>query len=271
MRSMLVLMDALQFIEGRLPEVASQEAIAAHSYCSVSGLQKLFRYALGIGVRDYIERRRLTLAAHALLRTQDTVTDVALAYDYQSPEVFTRAFRRLWGMTPTAFRGAWRFSGLFPQIVEIREENGMMRRKMDISELYETLRDLKDTYVLTFDIVGLMEINAVSHAAGDQTIVECMRRIDGAMDDSMFAFRIGGDEFALVTGYTDAEAVRALAKTVLVQNGKLIYCGNQAVPVSMRAGAVRLGGEGLRYVELFNALHGAVLRTDALQEVHFVQ
>lgn len=269
MRSFALLTDALAYIDENLEAPLTPDGIAAACFCSVSGLQKLFRYALHLGVKEYVERRRLTVGARQLLRGM-RVLEVALRYQYQSPEVFTRAFRRLWGMTPSAFRRTWRFSGLHPKVEGIIEGgDGYMRTKLDISELYEALLEKAGTYVLCFDIVGLLGINEISHAAGDQVILECLRRIDAAAPADMLLFRIGGDEFALVTGLSTREAVDAIAQPVLAQNGTPVVHEGREIPVSLRAGAMRIARGSLRYAELFDRLLASVDKATPGDRVSF--
>lgn len=259
MRNFYVLTDALGYIEKNLENPLTQEEIAESCYCSVSALQKLFRYALRLGVKDYIARRRLTQAAGDLLPTDAKVLEVALKYQYQSPEVFSRAFARVWGTTPSAFRREWKFSGLYPKVEGfVQGGDGLATKRVDISEIYQVLRNMADTFVLCFDIYQLMPINEISHVAGDLAIVECLKRIDQAASEDMLLFRVGGDEFALVTGYTDAARAEDLAQTVLARNGEPIVFEGREIPVSMYAGGIRICGKGLRYAELFPKLQNAV-------------
>ena len=258
MLGLFVLAEALEFIEARLEEPFAPEDAARACYVSLSALQKLFRHAVNLGVKEYIARRRLTSAARDLQATGARVVDVAYRYQYQSPEVFTRAFTRLWGVTPSVFRREWKFSGLFPRINDfVMGGDGAMRRKVDISELYDVLRGMRDTYALCFDMRNLTGINEISHKAGDQAIVECLRRIDGAAREDMLLFRIGGDEFALATGLGSREEVEAVARTVLAANGEPIVYEGQAIPVSMYAAGVRFRWNNLRYAELLERLQHA--------------
>ncbi len=252
------LTEALAFIEGNLENPLLPEQIAEGCYCSLSTLQKTFRYALRMGVMDYVARRRLTMAAKDLLSGRERVVDIAYRYQYQSPEVFVRAFRRLWGDAPTAFRRKWKFSGLFPRVEGIIEGgDGMTRKKVDISELYDVLRGMDGTYVLCFDIVGLTPMNDIDSEVGDLAIVESLRRIDAAADDAMLLFRIGGDEFALVTGLSDPARTEAAARRVLDQNGQAIRWNRREIPLSLRACGVRIRTDALRYADLYQTLDSA--------------
>jgi AraC-like DNA-binding protein len=53
----------------------------------------------------YLRRWRLILAHQDIIRG-DRVDAVARRYSYSSPESFTRAFRKVHGVAPTALRAA---------------------------------------------------------------------------------------------------------------------------------------------------------------------
>lgn len=60
-----------------------------------------------------------------------------------------------------------------------------------------------------------MEINdTLGREAGDRVILECLHRIDRECADGMLMFRIGGDEFAMLTGLSDRAAAEALGAQV---------------------------------------------------------
>lgn len=256
------LTDALEYIEASLCGEISQEDCAKAACCSLSGLQKMFKYVFHMSVGDYITRRRLSRAADELQQGEKSVLEIAMSYGYGSAEAFTRAFTRLWGVTPTAYRKEWSFSKLCPRLDLPRKfmYNGemIMTNKFDISELYDYIREKKDTYILSFDTARLMEINnTYGRTAGDKVILECLHRIDEQCADGMVMFRIGGDEFVLVTGLSDKAAVQALADKILSHNGSTITHEGAEIPVSMRAGAVLLDSGTPRYQELFSRLVAA--------------
>lgn len=260
MKNFYILVDALDVIEKNLCEPFTQEDVAKACFCSLSALQKLFRYALHLSIKEYVSKRRMTQAARDL-QCGLPVTEIAFKYQYNAPEVFTRAFARVWGTTPSAFKTTWKFTGIFPKII-FNNEGGqfMSRKKVDVSELFEVLRSKIGTYVIFFDINRLSPINEISRDAGDKAIVESLRRIDETASDDMLLFRIGGDEFALVTGLAEEEAVKKLAARILNQNGTPIFHNGRYFPISVSAAATKLE-KHMRYSELFGNLQEAIVKS----------
>ncbi len=263
MRNLCVLNDALNYIEDHLRDELAQSDIAAHCYCSLSSLQKLFRYTFGISVGDYVSRRRLTCCARELVTGERNVLDIAVEYGYNSAEAFTRAFSRVWGEPPAVFRRKRRFSGIFPKLELNQSEMGgyimkERRKSYDITELYDYFTSHRGTWIIAFDIQNLMPINDISHQAGDIAIRDSLRRIDEAAGDDMLLFRIGGDEFALATGLEDEAAVDALAAAVTGRNGETFAWEDRQIPLSLYAAKVKIAEGTIRYSELYPELDRAL-------------
>ncbi|MFF2448257.1 effector binding domain-containing protein [Neobacillus sp. NPDC058068] len=98
------LQRAIDYMEEHLLEPLSMERIAKQANVSIFHFQRTFSILTDITVADYIRRRRLTLAAQELSNTSSKVIDVALKYGYDTPEAFTKAFRRQHGITPSLAR-----------------------------------------------------------------------------------------------------------------------------------------------------------------------
>lgn len=246
MERLQTLSHALRYIETHLPDVSS-EAVADSCGYSLSALQKLFRYAFHIGVKDYIARRRITCAARDLIHTEDTVLTVALRYGYESHEVFTRAFRRIWGVTPSIFRRERRFSDIYPQLDpqytqrQITQGGYVTVQQFENTLLYDAMQTMHGTWAVAFDTKKLLDINTTyGHTAGDLVIAECIRRIDSRRRPDMLFFRIGGDEFVLLTGSADEAAARRIAESITEENGQPIFFGDTPIPVGMRYALTRL-------------------------------
>ena len=255
-----LLVDALAYIEAHLQEEIRTEAVAEACYCSKSGLEKLFRQVNHLSVHDYVVRRRMSLAARELHEKPRTrLIDLAVAYGYGSHEAFARAFRQVWGVSPSAFRRTRRYTELFPRLdVPGEEELSMGRKRVDISELYDLFRARQKCWFICCDIRRLVPINEISRRAGDLAILEALRRMNDAAGDEDMVFRIGGDEFAMLTNTEDAARAEEIMNRILAKNDECIEWEGRQIPLSLYAGLTRMDGRTLRYNELFSKLHDTI-------------
>lgn len=99
---------AVDFIEAHLGEDITASDAARAVYLSPFYFSREFTAISGYSVGEYIRGRRLYLAALELVRTDARVLDVALDAGYDSPESFTKAFRRQFGASPAEVRRARR-------------------------------------------------------------------------------------------------------------------------------------------------------------------
>ncbi len=95
---------AIEYIETHLTDEISYDNAAKIACCSTYHFQRMFSYIMGVSLSEYIRRRRMTLAAFDLQDKGERVVDVALKYGYESPEAFSRAFKRLHGIMPISAR-----------------------------------------------------------------------------------------------------------------------------------------------------------------------
>jgi AraC family transcriptional regulator len=94
----------LAYAKAHLDEDVSLTALARQADLSVFHLQRAFSTAAGESPKQFTLRLRLGRAAVLLLTRDDSVLDVALACGFESHEVFCRAFRRRFGIAPSAYR-----------------------------------------------------------------------------------------------------------------------------------------------------------------------
>ena len=96
--------DSLEIIERRINEKITIESIAADIYISKFHYMRLFREIVGDSVMEYITKRRLSLAAKAIIETDISILDIALNYGYDSRDGFSRSFKAFMGVTPAQYR-----------------------------------------------------------------------------------------------------------------------------------------------------------------------
>jgi AraC-like DNA-binding protein/effector-binding domain-containing protein len=95
---------ALAFAARHRSEDVSLAVLAEQTALSPFHLHRAFTAIAGETPKHYTQRLRLEEAAALLLSTDLRVIDVAFACGFQSHEVFTRAFRRIFHATPQRFR-----------------------------------------------------------------------------------------------------------------------------------------------------------------------
>lgn len=96
--------DALAYIENHLDGTLDIDEAARIAACSAYQLKRMFPYLAGITLSEYVRCRAMTRAAQDLLAAHEKVIDVALRYGYESPTAFSKAFRRVHGMSPSDAR-----------------------------------------------------------------------------------------------------------------------------------------------------------------------
>lgn len=78
--------------------------LSAIACMSRSAFSAKFTELVGTSVKSYLTKWRLTLAFHKLQHDQMPILDLALSSGYQSEAAFSRAFKRVIGLTPSQAR-----------------------------------------------------------------------------------------------------------------------------------------------------------------------
>lgn len=180
--------NAVSFIERNITEDLTVGRIAAEVNISAFYFQKGFLMLCGYTVGEYIRMRRLSLAGSELLTSDIKVIDLAMKYGYDSPDSFTKAFRRFHGCTPTDVRkGGANIKAFAPlhiiltldggTVMEYRIEKKSAFKVMGISKMfsYESAdRDIPQFWNEAFvmadpkPVLGMYGVCFDEEMAGDQ-------------------------------------------------------------------------------------------------------
>lgn len=256
MNQIELLTSALNHIEEHLTEELTVEDVAECIHCSKSSLQNLFRAISGYGVKEYIMKRRMTKAARELLeQPEKTILTIAVNLGYNSHEALTRAFVRVWNMTPKEYRQQARFSNICPRLLPPpKGEEIFMRKRVDITELYDLFQERNQCYFICCDIRDMTGLNQISRKAGDLALLETIKRMEEAAGEKDVVFRIGSDEFALLTDNHDSAYAGRIMDQILSRNGETFLCDGEPVPLQLYVCTTRCSSRHVHYQELYNTL-----------------
>ncbi|MGA2809801.1 MAG: helix-turn-helix transcriptional regulator [Candidatus Acidiferrum sp.] len=70
--------------------------------------RRLFKAATGMGIRDYVVRRRLTCAVERLQQTNTPIKVIAADLGYEKTGHLSRSFKKFFRLGPVEFRRMWR-------------------------------------------------------------------------------------------------------------------------------------------------------------------
>ena len=147
-----------------------------------------------------------------------------------------------------------RLSGSFSQneltltILDIKKQSTIEKQlqsrldKDELTSLYSrnylnthfgSIKRKIDYVIFIIDIDYFKNINDVyGHIAGDNLLIEISKTLAAYSDENTTCFRLGGEEFAIISKWEEWEKVRKvsenlkmdIAKTYINQNGQKVYC-----------------------------------------------
>jgi AraC family transcriptional regulator len=95
---------SIEYIEDRLKENITVADIAAAAGYSLYHFIRTFNHVVHHTPYDYLIRRRLSEAALELLADDPRIIDIALDYQFNNHETFSRAFKRMFDLQPSQWR-----------------------------------------------------------------------------------------------------------------------------------------------------------------------
>ncbi len=100
------IISVITYVESRVKEEINCQELSRLMGLSLPHLRTMFAETTGISLVRYITQRKVCNAAFDILHTEQSVTDIAAAYGFACCDTFTRAVKRVAGMTPAYLRRA---------------------------------------------------------------------------------------------------------------------------------------------------------------------
>jgi AraC family transcriptional regulator len=174
MTQLQAICEALDFVEGHLVEDITVGHMAEAAGYSVYHFTRTFNRLVHHTPYAYLIRRRLSESAQELLAGERRIIDVAFDYQFNSPETYSRAFKRMFDVQPSqwAAQGTPNRSRMIPPLT--REYLTHINQGHSLKPTRETLGPLH--------LVGLMTLaQGTEHETVDllwETLAQAIGRED---------------------------------------------------------------------------------------------
>ena len=209
--------EVLDLLGTRLDE-ADLDALAQRVHLSRFHLHRLLTAALGEPPGAFRRRLLLERAAHRLTTTDETVVDVAIAAGYDSPDGFSRAFSRAFGVPPSDYRRAGRVRHRIPAPsgIHFHPPGGLALPALTRSDSMDTLVRMLDHHLDT-----------------TAAVLDRLDRVPDALDIPIRLSVEGIDEAPTLRGTCD-RLVRQLEQWVVALEGGTSVPAGDTSPEGLR-------------------------------------
>lgn len=99
-----IIRNAINFIRENFRENINLKSVADESHVSSAYLSTLFKQEMGVSTIDYLNNLRLESAAADLVKTDETVTEIAMANGFREASYFAKLFKEKYDKTPSDYR-----------------------------------------------------------------------------------------------------------------------------------------------------------------------
>lgn len=129
--------EACNYIENNIENEIDIKEIARITNQSTDSINRFFVSMLGITIKEYIRKRRLSLAVYDLQNSDEKITDITFKYGFNSYDSFCKAFLNQHHVTPTQAKNPSCEVNIFPPATFEINVNGAQKIKFKICDLKE--------------------------------------------------------------------------------------------------------------------------------------
>ena len=205
-----------KFIDENLEADLSLNTISEIAFFSPFHFHRVFKFITGETLSEYVSRRRIEKSALDLLHKNVTITEIAHKFGFSDNSSYSRTFKKLFGISPTAFKK--QNPNRHSKIRQLESKNG--QEYPDYDKYICIIENLKNWIKMNAKIeikeMPKMDLAYVS-SIGPHNLENAYRKLlqwaipQGLMNDQTKMVTIYHDSFKV----TEANKVRMSASVLL--------------------------------------------------------
>ena len=114
--------ELIEYIEDNLCEEINYTKLSQILGVNEYTMHRIFLFVTNYTLAEYIRKRRLSMSALDLLEGKEKIIDIAVKYNYESSQAFSRAFKTMMGFLPSEINGHKKNIKFFSKYELIDEE-----------------------------------------------------------------------------------------------------------------------------------------------------
>jgi len=170
---------ALSYIENNLYDDIQYKKIEKIILSPIEVLQRFFMLNTGVTLTEYIRRRKFSESVKMLKNSDEKIIDIAIKLGYGSPDAFSLAFKRLYGITPSDARTSNAILKPYPRMMfslSITYIEGETKMK-SISEMIPFVEEQEIFIMPEIRIIGI-EGRCKLHTGNNDDVMAVWKQFD---------------------------------------------------------------------------------------------
>lgn len=225
--------NTIDYIEENIGERLALEDLAIRFNVSEFHFNRMFKTVVGKTLKQYILGRKLTRASERLAVSGGSIIDIAYDFGFEYPEVFSRAFKKQFGIPPSSYKSEKPDLGLVKKAIVVERDITNYQGSLALKGTFEYLEELHLKGIYEEVDVNSSRFEITLKASADAFLRES-QGVEGLKQERLYAVVSchGEDngEYTVFYGMEEkTDNPEAIFKARLVPGGwyaKFMYCGD---------------------------------------------